>query len=103
MLKEKFTTAPILTYSDNDYKFHLKYDFSDFTMEAVLSIFKNDKWHPVAYASHFMSLKEHNYLIADKEMLNVIWSFEMWCHYLEGAKQEFEVWNNHTNLQWFMK
>ena len=27
----------------------------------------------------------------------------MWHHYLKGAKQEFEVWNDYMNLQWFMK
>ena len=36
-------------------------------------------------------------------MLSVIQSLEIWCYYLEGAKQEFEVWNDHLNLQWFMK
>ena len=46
-----------------------------------------------------MSPEEQNYPIADKEMLSVIWSLEMWHHYLEEAKQEFEVWNDHTNLQ----
>ena len=41
--------------------------------------------------------------IADKEMLSVIRSLEEWRHYLEGANLQFEVWNDHTNLQWFMK
>ena len=50
-----------------------------------------------------MSSKEHNYPIADKEMLSVIRSLEEWRHYLEGANIQFEVWNDHTNLQWFMK
>jgi transposase InsO family protein len=36
-------------------------------------------------------------------MLSVIRSLEQWCHYLEGAHHEFEIWNNHANLQWFMK
>ena len=49
-----------------------------------------------------MSLKKWNYPITNKEMLSVIQSFEMWHHYLEGGKQEFEVWNDHANLQWFM-
>ena len=103
MLKEKFTMAPILVYPNNDCKFCLECDSSDFAMGVILSIFKDNKWHPVAYAFHSMSLKEYNYPIADKEMLSVIWSLKMWCHYLKGAKQEFEVWNNHANLQWFMK
>ena len=38
-----------------------------------------------------MSPEECNYPIANKEMLSMIWSLEMWCHYLEGAKQEFKV------------
>ena len=64
---------------------------------------KDDKWHPVAYSSHAMSLEEQNYPVADKEMLLVICSLEQWHHYLKGAKLEFEIWNNHANLQWFMK
>ena len=36
-------------------------------------------------------------------MLSIIHATEVWRHYLEGAKYEFEVWNNHANLQWFMK
>ena len=36
-------------------------------------------------------------------MLSVIWSLGKWRHYLEGASLQFEVWNNHANLQCFMK
>jgi hypothetical protein len=50
-----------------------------------------------------MSPEEHNYPVADKEMLSVIRSLEQWCHYLEGTHHEFEIWNDHANLQWFMK
>ena len=50
-----------------------------------------------------MSPEERNYLVANKEMLSVIRSLEQWHHYLEGAKHKFEIWNDHANLQWFMK
>ena len=103
MLKQKFTPAPILAFPDIDKQFCLETDASDFATGAVLSILKDDKWHPVAYSSHSMSPEEHNYPIADKEMLSVIRSLEEWRHYLEGADVQFEVWNDHTNLQWFMK
>ena len=36
-------------------------------------------------------------------MLSVIRALEQWRHYLEGAKHQFDIWNDHTNLQWFMK
>ena len=36
-------------------------------------------------------------------MLSVIRTLEQWCHYLEGAKHQFDIWNDHANLQWFMK
>ena len=101
-LKEKFMTAPVLAYPDNDCQFCLECDTSNYTTEAVLSILKEDKWHPVAYHSHSMSSEEQNYLITDKEMLNIIRALEIWRHYLEGAKNEFKVWNDHQNLQWFM-
>ena len=50
-----------------------------------------------------MSPEERNYPIADKEMLSVIQRLEEWRHYLEGANLQFKVWNDHANLQWFMK
>ena len=103
MLKQRFTTAPILTFLDIDKQFWLETKASDFTTGAVLSILKDDKWHPVAYSSHSVLPEEHNYPIADKEMLSVIWSLEEWRHYLEGANLQFKIWNDHANIQWFMK
>ena len=77
MLKEKLTTAPILAYPDNNCQFCLEYNTSNYATGAVLSILKEDKWHPVAYHSHSMSPKEQNYLIADKEMLSIIKTLEI--------------------------
>jgi hypothetical protein len=102
-LKNHFITAPILAYPDNDRVFHLETDASNFTTGAVLSIEQNGKWHPVAFSSHSMSPEEHNYPVADKDILSVIRSLEQWHHYLEEAHHEFEIWNDHANLQWFMK
>ena len=102
MLKEKFMTASILAYPNNDYQFCLECDASNYATGAVLSILKEDKWHPVTYHFHFMSPEEWNYLIADKEMLSITRALEIWRCYLEGVKHKFEVWNNHQNLQWFM-
>ena len=86
VLKEKITTASILAYPDNNCKFCLECNSSDFAIGAVLSILKDDKWHLVAYASHSMSPEDQNYPITDREMLSAIWSLQMWYHYLEGAK-----------------
>ena len=36
-------------------------------------------------------------------MLGIIRALESWQHYLEGAKVQFEIWNNHRNLQYFME
>ena len=102
-LKTCFTIAPILAYPDNDCQFRLETDASDFATGAVLSILKDEKWYPVAFSSHAMSPEERNYPVVDKEMLSVIHTLEQWRHYLEGAKYQFDIWNDHANLQWFMK
>ena len=47
LLKEMFTMAPILAYPDNDCKFCLEYDSSDFATGAVLSIFKDGTQLPM--------------------------------------------------------
>jgi len=30
-------------------------------------------------------------------------ALELWHHYLEGAKVQFEIWTDHRNLQYFME
>ena len=62
-LKRRFTTAPILAFPDIDKQFCLETDASDFATGTVLSILKDDRWHPVAYSSHSMSPEERNYPI----------------------------------------
>ena len=57
-LKSHFTTTPILAYPDNDCQFRLETDTWDFATGAVLSIQKEDRWHPVAFSSHAMSPEE---------------------------------------------
>ena len=99
MLKEKFMTASILAYPDNDCQFCLECDASNYATGAVLSILKEDKCHLVTHHFHYMSPEEWNYPITDKEMLSVIRALEIWRHYLEGAKHKFEVWKDHQNLQ----
>ena len=102
-LKLHFTMASILAFPDIDCVFHLESNTSDYTTGAVLSIEKEGIWHPITFSSHSMMPQERNYLIADKEMLLVIQALEQWCHYLEGARHQFEIWNDHANSQWFMQ
>ena len=102
MLKKHFTTALVLAFPDLDCKFCLELDASDYATGAVLSIEKDGTWHPVAFSSHSMMPQERNYPVADKEMLSVIQALEQWHYYLEGARHQFEIWNDHANLQWFM-
>ncbi|KIK13741.1 hypothetical protein PISMIDRAFT_17785 [Pisolithus microcarpus 441] len=86
VLKEAFTSAPILTFPDQDRRFHLETDASDFATGAVLSVEAPDGlWHPVF----------------DKEMLGIIRALETWCHYLEATPYEFKIWTDHSNLQYF--
>ena len=95
-LKLHFTTAPILVFPDIDWVFCLESDTSDYATGAVLSIEKEGVWHPVTFSSHSMMPQERNYPIADKEMLSVIQALEQWRHYLEGARHQFEIWNDHA-------
>jgi len=46
---------------------------------------------------------ERNYEIHDKEMLVIIQCLETWRHFLEGAKDQFEIWMDHKNLEYFIK
>jgi len=103
-LKERFTTEPVLVTPDLDKEMRVEADVLDFVMGGVLSMKCKDKrWRPVAYISKLLNKAKRNYKIYDKEMLVIIWCLEAWRHFLEGAKNWFEIWTDHKNLEYFMK
>ena len=103
-LKARFTKQPILTMVDTTKELCIESDASDFATGAVLSMkCDNDKWHPCAYLSKGLNNVKQNYDTNDKEMLRIMRALELWHHYLEEAKVQFEIWNNYRNLQYFMK
>ena len=79
-------------------------DTLDFAMRKVLSMkYEDKKWRPVTYISKSLNGIKRNYEIHDKEMLAIIRCLEVWRHFLEDTKSQFEIWTNHKNLEYFMK
>ena len=77
---------------DLDKEIRVEVDVSDFVTGGVLSIkCKDKKWRPVVYISRLLNEAERNYEIHDKEMLAIIQCLEAWRHFLEGAKNWFEI------------
>ena len=103
-LKKRFMMEPVLVTPDLDREMRIEADVSDFVTEGVLSMkCKDEKWRPVAYISKSLNEAERNYKIHDKEMLVIIRCLEAWRHFLKGAKDQFEIWMDHKNLEYFMK
>jgi len=103
-LKKRFTTEPVLVTPDLDREMRVEADASDFATRGVLLMkCEDEKWRPVAYISKSLNEAKRNYEIYDKEMLAIIRCLEAWRHFLEGAKDRFEIWTDHKNLKYFMK
>jgi len=79
-LKERFTTEPVLVTPNLDKEMRVEADMSDFTMGGILLMKCEDKkWRLVVYI------------------------LEAWKHFLEGAKDYFEIWTDYKNLEYFIK
>jgi len=103
-LKERFMTEPVLVTPDLDKEMRVEVNVSDFAMGGVLSMkCEDERWRPVAYISKSLNKAERNYEIHDKEILAIIQCLEAWRHFLEGAKDRFEIWTDYKNLEYFMK
>jgi len=103
-LKERFTTELVLITLDLDKEIRVEADASDFTIGGVLSMkCEDEKWRPVAYIFKSLNETKRNYEIHDKEMLAMIRCLEIWRYFLEGVKDQFEIWMDHKNLEYFIK
>ena len=103
-MKRRFITEPVLVIPDLDKEMRVEVDTSYFMIGGVLSMkCKDEKWRPVAYISKLLNEAERNYKIHNKEMLAIIRCLEAWRHFLERAKDQFKIWTDHKNLEYFMK
>ena len=71
---------PVLVILDLDKKMRVEANVSDFAMEKVLSM-----------------------KCEDKGILAIIRCLEAQKHFLEEAKNQFEIWIDYKNLEYFMK
>jgi hypothetical protein len=84
-------------------KFRVEADASEGAIGAILSQKQNDEWRPVAFISHSLTETEQNYEIYDKEMLAIMFALSEWCSILLGTTEEFEIFTDHQNLEYFNK
>ena len=101
-LKQMFTQAPILVHFNSADQTVVETDASDFALGAVLSqVQPTGVLHPVAFHSRKFLPAEINYDIHDKEMLAIVTGLKEWEHMLRSCKDEFIVYTDHKNLEYF--
>ncbi|KAJ1171611.1 hypothetical protein NDU88_003471 [Pleurodeles waltl] len=103
LLKQKFTSAPILKHPDPDLPFFVEADASQVALGGVLS--QRDavdgQLHPIAFYSKKLLPAEQNYTVAERELLAIKVAFSEWRHHLMGAKYPVTIFSDHKNLQFF--
>ncbi|KAI3472595.1 hypothetical protein Pfo_030078, partial [Paulownia fortunei] len=94
-LKQKLTTAPVLTIPTGIGGFVVYSDASKNGLGAVLM--QNGK--VIAYASRQLKEYEKNYPTHDLELAAVVFALKIWRHYLYGEK--CEIYTDHKSLKYF--
>nr|GEU70568.1 reverse transcriptase domain-containing protein [Tanacetum cinerariifolium] len=97
-LKKKLTEAAILVAPDWDLPFELMCDASNFAIGAVLRQRKTNHFQPIHYASKTMTDAQAHYTTTKKELLAVVYAFEIFWPYLVLSKSI--VYTDHSALKY---
>ena len=102
LLKEKFTSAPVLQIPNSSKPFEVKSDASKFACRAILhQQDMNGDWKPCAYHSKSFSEMERNYQIHDRELLGIVSALEAWRYYIDRNGHTIKVLLDYQNLTYF--
>ncbi|MBW0568488.1 hypothetical protein O181_108203 [Austropuccinia psidii MF-1] len=102
ILKEAFTTAPILSHFKPSLPAIVETDSSNYFLGAVLSQVNDSGKHLIAFDSCKLLPAELSYEIHDKERLGIVWDLKRWRVFLLSLSNPFEVLTDHSSLQYFM-
>ena len=97
-LKNRLSSAPILSFPDFSKPFLLDTDASQEGIGAVLSQISDGNEHVIAYASRTLSKAERKYSVTRKELLAVVTFTNHFRPYLLG--QNFALRTDHSSLTW---
>ncbi|GKB41335.1 reverse transcriptase domain-containing protein [Tanacetum coccineum] len=100
ILKEKLTTAPIKISPDWNVPFELMCDASDFALGAVLGQRIDGKFKPIYHASKTLNNAQEHYTTTEKELLEVVFSFDKFRPYLVLSKSI--VYTDHFALKYLV-
>ena len=103
LLKERFTTAPVLMMPDVNKPFVLQTDASDRAIGAVI-MQKDDNGdlHPCGYLSHALTPTETRWQIYDRELFAIYYALYIeWRYLLEGTEHPIIIHCDHKNLTYY--
>jgi hypothetical protein len=101
LLKEIFTSYPVLRNPDPTKRYIVDTDASQFAVGATISQEYPDGRHPIAYFSKSLLPAERNYNIYDRELLAIIYAVKAFRYLLLGAQEKFLIRTDHENLKYF--
>ncbi|MBW0574874.1 hypothetical protein O181_114589 [Austropuccinia psidii MF-1] len=101
ILKEAFTSAPILSHFNPSLPTIVETDASDYALGAVIGQVNDSGKHPIAFDSCKLLPAELNYEIHDKELLGIVWALKHWRKFLLSLSNSFEVLTDQSSLQYF--
>ncbi|MBW0514804.1 hypothetical protein O181_054519 [Austropuccinia psidii MF-1] len=102
ILKEAFTTNPILSHFNPSLPTIVETDSSNYALGAVLSQVNDSGKHPVAFDSCKLLPAELNYGLHHKELHGIVWALRHWRAFLLSLSNSFEVLTDHSSIQYFI-
>ncbi|MBW0478257.1 hypothetical protein O181_017972 [Austropuccinia psidii MF-1] len=102
ILKEAFTTFPMLSHFNPSLPAIVETDASDYSLGAVLSQVNDSGKHPISSDSHKPLPAELNYEVHEKESLGIVWALKRWKAFLLSLSNSFEILTDNYSLQYFM-
>nr|GEV09698.1 reverse transcriptase domain-containing protein [Tanacetum cinerariifolium] len=101
LLKEKLTCAPVIVSPNWNFLFELMCDVSDFAVGAVLGKKDGKNFHPIYFTSKTLNLAQQKYIITEKELMAIVFTFDKFRSYLILSKTI--VHTDHSALRHLFK
>ncbi|XP_052732212.1 uncharacterized protein LOC128196172, partial [Vigna angularis] len=100
ILKQKLVSALVIAAPDWNQNFELMCDASDYAIGVVLGQRKEQKFHPIYYASKVLNDAQLNYATTEKEFLAIVYALEKFRPYLIGSK--VIVYTDHAAIKYLL-